>query len=100
MSFRTTIELGGKTATGFAVPDSVIDELDSGKRPAVKVTIGGFTYRTTVARMGGRYMVPLSAENRTGAGVAAGDEVDVTLEVEHRTACGRRPRRLRDGPRR
>jgi hypothetical protein len=82
MKFRTTIELGGKTATGFAVPDEVVEHLGSGKRPTVKVTLGGFTYRTTVARMGGRYMVPLSAENRTGAGVAAGDDVEVTIELD------------------
>lgn len=82
MKFRATIELGGKTATGFAVPDEVVDGLDSGKRPAVKVTIKGFTYRTTVARMGGRYMVPLNADNRTACGVAAGDEVDVRIELD------------------
>jgi hypothetical protein len=82
MKFRTTIELGGKTATGFAVPDDVVDGLGSGRRPAVKVTIKGFTYRTTVARMGDRYMVPLSADNRAGCGVAAGDEVDVRIELD------------------
>jgi hypothetical protein len=82
MEFRTTIELGGKTATGFAVPDEVVGGLGSGSRPAVKVTVNGFTYRTTVARMGGRFLVPLSAENRTGCGVAAGDEVDVRIELD------------------
>lgn len=82
MKFRTTIELAGRTATGFAVPDEVVEGLGSGRRPAVKVTVNGFTYRTTVARMGGRYMIPLSAENRTGSGVAAGDEVDVRIEPD------------------
>ena len=82
MEFRTTIELGGKTATGFAVPDEVVDALASGRRPAVKVTIKGFTYRTTVARMGGRYLVPLSAGNRAGCGVVAGDEVEVRIEPD------------------
>jgi uncharacterized protein YdeI (YjbR/CyaY-like superfamily) len=32
--------------------------------------------------MGGRYLVPLSAENRTAAGVAAGDEVDVDIVAD------------------
>ncbi|HJP80479.1 MAG TPA: YdeI/OmpD-associated family protein [Pseudonocardiaceae bacterium] len=82
MKFRTTIELGGQTATGFAVPDEVVEGLASGKRPAVKVTINGFTYRTTVARMGDRYLIPLNADNRTGCGVAAGDEVDVRIELD------------------
>ena len=82
MRFRTTIELGGKTATGFRIPEDVVAELGSGRRPAVRVTIGGHTYRTTVAPMGGVFMIPLSAENRAGAGVAAGDEVDVDVELD------------------
>jgi hypothetical protein len=82
MRFRTTIELGGKTATGFRIPEDVVAELGSGKRPAVRVRIGGHTYRTTVALMGGAFMIPLSAENRAGAGVAAGDEVDVAVELD------------------
>jgi hypothetical protein len=82
MKFRSTIELGGKTATGIAVPDEVVAALGSSKRPAVTVTIKGFTYRSTVARMGGRFMLPLSAENRAGAGVAAGDSVDVEVDLD------------------
>ncbi|MDI9974043.1 YdeI/OmpD-associated family protein [Rhodococcus sp. IEGM 1307] len=82
MRFRTTIELGGKTATGFRIPENVVADLGSGKRPAVRVTIGGHTYRTTVAPMGGAFMIPLSAENRAGAGAAAGDEVDVDVELD------------------
>ena len=82
MRFRTTIELGGKTATGFLIPENVVADLGSGKRPAVRVTIGGHTYRTTVAPMGRVFMIPLSAENRAGAGVAAGDEVDVDVELD------------------
>ncbi|MFC6014640.1 YdeI/OmpD-associated family protein [Plantactinospora solaniradicis] len=82
MRFRTTIELGGRTATGFPVPDEVVTGLGAGKRPAVRVTVGGHTYRSTVASMGGRFMVPLSADNRTRAGVAAGDEVEVEIALD------------------
>ena len=82
MRITTTIELGGKTATGFPVPDDEITALGGGKRPAVSVTINGFTFRTTLGSMGGRAMVPLSAERRTSAGVAAGDEVDVDIELD------------------
>lgn len=82
MRFQTTVELGGKTATGIEVPPDVVDALGSGKRPAVAVTINGHTYRSTIAPMGGRFMLPLSAENRTGAGVAAGDVVDVDVELD------------------
>ncbi len=76
------MELGGKTATGFEVPDEVVEALGSGKRPAVTVTVNGHTYRSTVARMGGRYLLPLSAENRAAAGLQAGDEVDVELALD------------------
>ncbi len=76
------MELGGKTATGIEVPEDVVAALGSGNRPPVAVTIGGHTYRTTVARMGGRFLIPLSAENRTGAGVAAGEQVDVDIALD------------------
>jgi hypothetical protein len=82
MTFRTLIELGGKTATGFRVPDEVVAALGAGRRPAVVVHIGSHSYRSTVAVMDGVFMLPLSAENREAAGVAAGDEVDVTLEPD------------------
>ena len=82
MRFRATLELGGKTATGIEVPTEVVDELGSGKRPAVRVTIRGHTYRSTVASMGGRFMLPVSAENRESADIAAGDDIDVDLELD------------------
>ena len=72
MRFRTTILQGGKTATGIQVPEEVVEALGAGKRPAVKVTINGYTYRNTVAVMGGVSMVGVSAEHRAGAGVAGG----------------------------
>lgn len=82
MRFRTTVELGGKTATGLEIPAAVLAELGPAKRPAVTVTIGGYTYRTTVGVMGGRALVPLSAEHRAAAGVAAGDEVEVEIALD------------------
>jgi hypothetical protein len=80
--FRTTVHQSGKTTTGIIVPPEVIERLGSGKRPAVKVGIGEYSYRSTIASMGGQYMISLSAENRAGAGVAAGDEIDVELELD------------------
>lgn len=82
MRFRTNIEQSGKTATGIRVPDDIVEALGAGKRPAVRVTINGFTYRSTVAVMGGVYMVGVSAENRAGAGVVGGDQVDVDIELD------------------
>ena len=69
-------------ATGLPVPPAVIAELNSGKRPKVTVSLNGHTYRSTVAAYGDVFMLPLSAENRTAAGVKAGDMVEVTLELD------------------
>ena len=82
MDFRATVVLGGKTATGIQVPDEVVEQLGSGKRPPVVVTLAGYTYRTTVAPMGGAFWIPLAAEHREAAGVAADQEVDVTVELD------------------
>jgi Bacteriocin-protection, YdeI or OmpD-Associated/Domain of unknown function (DUF1905) len=82
MRFHTTIEQAGKTATGIQVPDEVVAGLGAGKRPKVRVTINGYTYRSSVASMGGRFMVGVSAEVRERAGVAGGDEVDVGIELD------------------
>jgi hypothetical protein len=82
MRFRATVELGGKTATGIEVPEDVVTGLGQGRRPKVTVTIRGYTYRSSVAPMGGRFMLPVSAEVRDGAGVAAGDEIDVDIEPD------------------
>ena len=82
MRFRTRVLRAGKTATGVEVPAKVVDALGSTKRPLVKVTINGYTYRSTVATMGGRFMVGISAEVREAAGVAAGQNVDVGIELD------------------
>jgi hypothetical protein len=82
MMFHATVELARKTATGIEVPEEVVTGLGSGKRPAVTVTINGYSYPSTIASMGGRYLIPVSAEVRKNAGVAAGDEVDVDVELD------------------
>jgi hypothetical protein len=82
MRIRAELEQGGKTAVGFAVPEEVVLALGKGKRPPVTVTIKGYTYRNTVAVMGGRYMIGVSAENRAAAGVAGGETHDIDLELD------------------
>ena len=82
MRFRTTLLQSGPTATGIEVPPEIVEALGKGKRPPVKVTINGHTYRSTVAVMGGVFMVGVSAENRAAAGVKGGDEIDVELELD------------------
>jgi hypothetical protein len=80
--FRATILQTGKTTMGFEVPAAVVDALGAGKRPPVTVTFNGYTYRNSVAVLGGRYMIGVSSEHRGPAGVKGGDDVDVELELD------------------
>jgi Bacteriocin-protection, YdeI or OmpD-Associated/Domain of unknown function (DUF1905) len=82
MRFRATVRLDGKTATGIEVPADVMAALGPGKRPRVRVTINGYDYPSTVGSMGGRSLIPVSAEVRAKAGVAAGDDVDVDVVAD------------------
>jgi Bacteriocin-protection, YdeI or OmpD-Associated/Domain of unknown function (DUF1905) len=82
VQFRATVELRGKTACGISVPPEVVEALGRGKRPPVTVTIRGYTYRSTIAPYTGEYLIGVSAENRAGAGVEAGDVVDVELDLD------------------
>ena len=82
MRFHATLEQSGKTATGVGVPAEVVDALGPGRKPAVTVTINGYSYRSSIASMGGRFMLPVSAEVRGGAGVAAGDELEIDVELD------------------
>jgi hypothetical protein len=71
-----------KNATGIPVPAEVIAALGQGKRPKVIVTVGGHSYRSTVAAYGDVYMLPLSQEHRAAAGVEGGQTVEITLELD------------------
>jgi hypothetical protein len=82
-TFTTTIfQSEGMNATGLTVPPEIVAAFNRGKRPPVKVHIGGHIYQSTVAAYGDVFVLPLSAENRAAAGVKAGDEVEVTLELD------------------
>ena len=81
MKLRATIEQDGGAA-GIEIPAEVVTSLGSGKRPKVRVTINGYTYRSSVASMGGRFMLGVSAKVREEAGVAGGETVDVDIELD------------------
>jgi hypothetical protein len=82
MRFHTTVRVAGKTATGIVIPEEVVESLGSSKKPAVRVTINGYTYCSTVATVNAQYMVGVSADVREKAGVAGGDAVDVDIELD------------------
>lgn len=82
MKFRAELELSGKTAAGFEVPESIVEALGGGKHPKIIATVNGFTFRTSIASMGGRYMFGLSADRRKEAGVQAGEVLEVDVELD------------------
>ncbi len=82
MKFRTTLLLHGKTATGVQVPEEVVNSLSGGKRPRVTVTIGDYTYRSSVALMGGVYLLGLSSEVREATGAKPGDELEIEIVLD------------------
>jgi hypothetical protein len=83
MKFKAVIELHGKNKQpGIPVPDEVVRGLGGGNKPSVIVSIGHYSYRSTVATMGGQFLLPISTEHRKGAGVDAGDEVEVELVLD------------------
>jgi Bacteriocin-protection, YdeI or OmpD-Associated/Domain of unknown function (DUF1905) len=86
MRFRAELLATGKSTAGFEVPESVVEELGGGKHPKVAVTVNGYRFHTSIARMGGRYLLGVSAERRDAAGVHPGDvlDVDVVLDTQPR----------------
>ena len=81
-SFKTTVTGKIGTPTGIQAPPEAMAALGSSNKPAVKVSISGYTYRSTVAVMSGKFMIPLSAAHREASGIKAGDKVEVTLELD------------------
>ena len=51
-------------------------------RAPVKVTLNGYTYRSTIAAMGGPACVPLRKSNREAAGLEGGETIDVRLDLD------------------
>ena len=73
-TYTTLVWVDGNN-TGLEVPAEVIASLGNSKRPPVVVSLAGHSYRSTVAVMGGVFMIPLSKANREAAGVKGGDQV-------------------------
>ncbi|MFI0873883.1 hypothetical protein C6W96_11555 [Streptomyces sp. CS149] len=86
MKFSTTMFQTGNN-TGIEVPEDVVEALGAGKRPPVNVTVNGYAYRSTIAPMGGQYLIPFSSDKRKATGIGGGDaiEVELTLDTAPRT---------------
>lgn len=81
MRFETTLLQNGNN-TGIEVPPELLEELGGGKRPAVNVTVNGFRYPSTIASMGGKFLIPFSSDKRAATGLAGGDPIVVELELD------------------
>jgi|SRR5215472_5507923 len=77
--FRCKIDTAGAESLTFICIPFDVKEVFGKARVPVKLTINDFTYRTTICVMGGKYCVPLRKSNREGAGVKAGDVVQVSV---------------------
>jgi hypothetical protein len=82
VEFRAELETAGGNAAGFAVPQAVVDELGGGGHPKVVVGVNGFQFRTSIARMGSRFMLGVSQERRAAAGMTPGETFDVAVELD------------------
>ena len=80
--FKTKLQPRGPAAAVILDDAQVAAVGEGAKRFPVVATVNGYTWRTTVVRMGGEFLLGLSKEVRQGAGAEAGDEVDVTLELD------------------
>ena len=80
VAFETTVTAAGNN-TGIVIPDSLIERLGAGKRPAVVVNVNGYEYRNTVGVMGGKHMISISAAVRNETGLKGGDPIHVTLTL-------------------
>lgn len=81
MKFKTSILQTGNN-TGIEVPAEVVEGLGGGKKPAVVITIGSYSYRSSIAVMGGKFLIPLSSERRAESGLKGGDPVEVQLALD------------------
>lgn len=82
MRFRAELESTGRTATGFEVPESIVEDLGGGGHPKITATVNGFKFRTSIAKMGGRYLLGVNAERRQEAGITAGEALDIDVELD------------------
>ncbi|MCC4908180.1 YdeI/OmpD-associated family protein [Microbacterium sp. cx-59] len=81
MRFETTLSQFGNN-TGVEVPAHVIEALGAGKRPAVRITVNGYEYRSTVGVMNGLSLVPFSSDKRAATGIAGGDPIAVDIDLD------------------
>ena len=83
MIFHSTLfQAPGRPVTGIVVPPEIIEALGGGKKPPVRLNVNGYSYRSTVAVMGGQFMIAFSSEHRAASGIEGGDAIEVDIELD------------------
>jgi hypothetical protein len=82
IQFRAQLQARGPAAAVVLDDDQVAAVGEGAKRFPVVATVNGYIWRTSVSRMGGEFLLGLSREVRENAGAQAGDDVEVTLELD------------------
>src|SRR5579862_7332173 len=82
LRFKAQLQPRGPAAAVILDDSQVATVGEGAKRFPVVATVNGYTWRTSVVRMGGEFLFGLNREVREGAGVTVGDDVDVTLELD------------------
>lgn len=82
LRFKAQLQTRGPAAAVVLDDDQVATVGEGAKRFPVVATVNGYTWRTSVTRMGGEFLLGLNRAVREGAGVEAGDQVEVSLELD------------------
>lgn len=81
VSYKTVV-IGEGNHAALEIPDEVLKALGTNKRAPLKITINGYTYQSTATGVDGKCMVVFPQKDRQAANAKAGDEIEVTLELE------------------
>ena len=81
VTYITTV-LGFGNHAAIAIPDEVLASLGTHRRAPLKITINRYTYQSTATAVDGKCLVVFPQKDRAAAGVKAGDEIEVTLELD------------------
>lgn len=83
VTYRTTLQATGGNNVAIVVPETTVVSFGRGKRVPVVVTVDGdYRYRTSIAAMGGQYLISFNAQTRAATGRGAGDEVEIDLVLD------------------
>lgn len=82
MEYRGVLESTGGNNAAFVIPDDLVERLGAGGRPKVAVTVAGMVFRTSIAKMGGQYLLGINKARRDEAGLGVGGTYSLVIEPD------------------